>query len=122
MVEPIHCVIPVPLHWRRRWQRGYNQAEALARALAGACGFPCRSHWLARVRHTPAQHLLSPSARRANVQGAFHARKRPELAGATVLLVDDVLTTGTTCSEAARALRDAGVRKVIVAVVARAEP
>lgn len=119
--EPIHFIIPVPLYWSRRWQRGYNQAHAIAQAMAWELRVPCRPHWLRRVRHAPAQHLLSVTARRDNVKGAFQARPRRELHDRTVLLVDDVMTTGTTCSEAAKALRAVRVKRVVVAVLARAE-
>ncbi|HZT80030.1 MAG TPA: ComF family protein [Gemmataceae bacterium] len=110
-------VVPVPLHWWRRWRRGYNQSEALARGLAGRLGLPCRPRWLRRVRNTPRQTAQSPSARRANVRGAFRAGG--DLSGKTVLLVDDVLTTGTTASEAARALLAAGAARVVMAALAR---
>ena len=112
------AVVPVPLHWRRRWRRGYNQAAALARALALGLQIPSRDRWLRRVRATPFQTAVAPSARRANVRGAFRAVADPNLTGQTVLLVDDVLTTGGTASEAARALRDAGASRVVVAVLA----
>jgi predicted amidophosphoribosyltransferase len=67
------------------------------------------------------QSLSSPTERRQNVRNAFYARPRKSLKGATVLLVDDVLTTGSTCHHAARALRNAGAQKVIVAAIARGE-
>lgn len=114
-------VVPVPLHWRRRWRRGYNQSEALARALAERLGLPCRSGWLRRIRATPLQTQQTPSDRRQNVRGAFRAAAVSALRGKTVLLVDDVLTTGSTCSEAARALRAAGARRVVVAVLAKSQ-
>jgi ComF family protein len=113
-------VVPVPLHWWRRWRRGYNQAAVLARALASGLQIPCRERWLLRVRATPFQSDLPPSARRANVRGAFRAVANPHLRGQTVLLVDDVLTTGSTASEAARELRAAGAARVVVAVLAHA--
>lgn len=112
-------VVPVPLHWRRHWQRGYNQSEALARAVAAGLRLPCRPRWLRRVRHTPHQTHQPASARADNVRGAF--RSRAALAGHTVLLVDDVMTTGSTAGEAARALRRAGAARVVVAVLARAQ-
>ena len=115
------AVVPVPLHWMRRWSRGYNQAAALARALAGRLGMPYRPRWLVRRRHTPKQTLQSPTARWESVRGAFHARRRPGLLGRTVVLVDDVLTTGSTCSEAARTLKAAGAARVVVAVLAHSE-
>jgi ComF family protein len=111
-------VVPVPLHWRRRWRRGYNQAAALARALASGLQIPFADRLLRRVRATPFQTAVAPSARRANVRGAFRAAADPNLTGQTVLLVDDVLTTGGTASEAARALRGAGAARVVVAVLA----
>src|SRR5262249_39709838 len=89
-----HVVVPVPLHWWRRWRRGYNQAAALAFGLGQALGLPCRRWCLRRVRATPPQTSQSGPARRANVQGAFQARRGVRLGGQTVLLVDDVMTTG----------------------------
>jgi ComF family protein len=112
-------VVPVPLHWRRRWRRGYNQSETLARPLAARLGLPCQPSCLRRIRHTPQQPSQSAAARLENVRGAFLAGGRAIL-GRTVLLVDDVLTTGGTAGEAARALRRAGAKAVVVAVLARA--
>jgi ComF family protein len=111
-------VIPVPLHWWRRWRRGHNQSEALAHALAGRLGLPCRPNWLRRIRNTPKQVEQTPTRRRENVHNAFRAQPRPELKGRVVMLVDDVLTTGSTASEAARALRKVGAARVVVAVLA----
>jgi ComF family protein len=113
-------VIPIPLHWLRRWTRGYNQSEALAQPLAVGLHLPCRPGWLRRIRSTPQQTQQTPSHRKINVKGAFQGRPRTGLAGKTVLLVDDVMTTGSTASEAARALRQAGAARVVVAVLARA--
>jgi ComF family protein len=113
-------VIPIPLHWRRRMRRGYNQAAAMAEAIAGGLHLPCRLHWLYRRRLDPPQHFLSATERRTQPKGAFAVRRTAALQGQCVLLVDDVLTTGTTCSEAARALRGAGAATVVVAVAARA--
>jgi ComF family protein len=113
-------VVPVPLHWWNRLARGYNQSATLARGLAAHLGLPCRPHLLRRIRHTASQRLLSPTARQDNVRRAFAARNSSILKRKTVLLVDDVLTTGHTASEASRALRGAGAARVIVAVLARA--
>ncbi len=112
-------IVPVPLHWRRRWRRGYNQSEALARPLAARLGLPCCPSCLRRVRHTPEQTSQSATGRHDNVRGAFRARGAG-LRGRIVLLVDDVLTTGSTAAEATRALRAAGARRVVVAVLTRA--
>jgi predicted amidophosphoribosyltransferase len=102
----------------RRLRRGYNQSEILARPLAGRLRLPCRPGWLRRGRRTPQQTLQPPAGRRENVRGAFRARAGAGLRGRTVLLVDDVLTTGSTAHEAARALRQAGAARVVVAVLA----
>jgi ComF family protein len=115
----VDVVIPVPLHWWRRLRRGYNQSECLSAAVARSLGVDHRPGWLRRVRPTASQTHLPASARRENVRGAFRARRGATLAGRSVLLVDDVLTTGSTASEAARALRDGGARAVHVAVLAR---
>jgi ComF family protein len=115
------AVAPVPLHWLRRWRRGYNQSAALARGLCAGLGLPLRPRWLRRIRHTPSQAQLSAAARRDNVRGAFRAGRGVRLDGLCVLLVDDVLTTGATASEAARALRAAGARRVVTAALSRAQ-
>ncbi len=112
-------IVPVPLYWLRRLRRGYNQSAAVAGGLARALGLPCRP-WLRRVRNTPKQVGRSFAARQENVRGAFRARRGAPLAGRSVLLVDDVMTTGATLGEAARALRTAGAARVSVAALARA--
>ncbi|GIW78548.1 MAG: amidophosphoribosyltransferase [Gemmatales bacterium] len=114
-------VVPVPLHWRRRWWRGFNQSDALAWTLAEHMRVPCRTRWLRRIRATPKQTAQTPSGRFENVRNAFAARSFADLAGKRILLVDDVLTTGATCSEAARALRQAGAQTVMVAVLAKSQ-
>jgi len=107
---PPDLVVPVPLHPRRLRQRGFNPAGLLAAAAARACGAPADPTALVRLRDTPSQTGLDRRQRRANVRGAFAAR-RP--VPARVWLVDDVVTTGSTLAEAARALRRAGARRVI---------
>ena len=117
----VDCLIPVPLHWRRRLERGYNQSATLAAAIAGGLTMPCHSRRLRRIRHTSHQVGKSLAERKSNVHGAFFAQSCPELRGKTIMLVDDVMTTGSTCVEAARALRRAGVARIIVATLARGE-
>jgi ComF family protein len=112
-------VVPVPLYWARRWARGYNQAEAIGRELAGAIGLPHEAGVLRRLTPTPQHAQPSATARRENIRGAFRAVRGARVAGRAVLLVDDVMTTGSTAAEAARVLRDAGVPRVVVAVLAR---
>ena len=113
-------IIPVPLHWWRRWSRGYNQSTALAHGLAKSLHLPYQPSWLRRIRNTPAQHLLLPSARRENLKKAFRICRAARVQGRTILLVDDVMTTGATAHAAAAALRKAGALQVHVAAFARA--
>jgi ComF family protein len=114
----IDVVIPIPLHWTRRWWRGFNQSEVLARALAAELRLRCEPSWLRRARRTPQQTAQeSPTARRENVHNAFTARPSAVVRDKTILLIDDVLTTGATASEAARALRHLEPRRIIVAVL-----
>lgn len=112
------CVLPVPRHWMRDFAAS-NNAEPLARSLARRLKVPMSAHILAKVRRTPAQTSLTPSERRSNLRSAFRVRKAAELAGATVLVVDDVLTTGTTANEISKVVRRAGAERVVVAVLAR---
>jgi ComF family protein len=112
------AVAPVPLHWRRRWQRGFNQSELLARGLARKLGLPV-VRALRRLHHTPTQTGLSRSARRKNVAAAFASRQ--SVNGQRILLIDDVLTTGATGAACAHMLRRAGARSVALATVARAD-
>lgn len=117
--ERVDLVTAVPLHWLRRLMRGYNQSAAVARELAVGVGVRFDPHLLRRVRWTPQQLQPSRDARRENVKGAFRVRPRANLAGRTVLVVDDVLTTGSTAGEVARALKAGGAGRVVVAVLAR---
>lgn len=113
-------VIPIPLHWRRRWGRGYNHAEAIARELAAGLGVDCRPGWLRRVKAVTQAAQPSATARRENLRGAFRAGRGASFAGRAVLLADDVMTTGATLDEAARVVRQAGAAAVAVAVLSRA--
>ena len=121
--DRIEWIVPVPLHWSRRIRRGFNQARVMAGELVRAVP-ACRGVWpraLARVRPTPHQTLLPASGRRKNVRGAFRARRGAGLKGRSVLLVDDVLTSGETIGECTRTLKKAGAAEVYVAVAATAD-
>lgn len=113
-------VVPIPLHWRRRLVHRTNSAALLAEVLAGQLGAPLSENLLRRRRHTLRQFDLTPAQRWENVRKAFSVRAGYHLRKAHVLLVDDILTTGATCSEAARALRAAGAERVTVVVATRA--
>ncbi len=108
------------MHWVRRLARGTNAPEVLAERLAQRLGVPFFP-LLARRRHTAPQSSLPRAARLTNLRRAFRLRPSYHCQGARVLLVDDVLTTGTTCGEAASTLLRRGAASVSVAVLARAE-
>ena len=112
------AVTAVPLHWRRRWQRGYNQAELLGQEIARRRAIPVL-RVLRRGAATRAQAGLSNAQRRENVAGAFAARRR--VAGMRILLIDDVMTTGATAGACARALKKAGAKSVSVLALARVD-
>ena len=111
-------IVPVPHHWLKRLFRPHNSAETIARVLARCLKVPYGGHILAKVRWTPDQSSLPSQRRRMNLRGAFRVGRSSRVAGKTVLLVDDILTTGTTADQCARALRQAQARRVVVAVVA----
>ena len=122
-------LVPLPLARRRPRQRGYNQSDAVAAALASHWTLPVAGAILRRVRDTPSQTALDPAARRANVAEAFSARSTPTTvdgvpgdSAPTVILVDDVLTTGATLAAAATALAAAGWSDVGAVTFARALP
>lgn len=116
-------VVPVPLWSGKRTARGFNQAEAIARAFVSfqsSSSIQLNTSILVRTRETASQTGLTRHQRRANVRGAFAVVKAERVKGRSVLIVDDVMTTGTTAGECARVLRRAGAKEVFVATVARA--
>jgi competence protein ComFC len=113
-------IVPMPLHWRKRWQRGFNQSALLAREMGRRIHVPVK-HALRRVRNTGAQAGMTNAKRRLNVSGAFRARNANAFEGRRVLLIDDVMTTGATASSCARALRLAGAAHVTLLTVARVD-
>lgn len=117
--EDVGGIVPVPLHWRRFWSRGFNQSYELARRLSKHSGLPIFDV-LRRSRHTAVQASLTRRARMRNCRGAFVLRKSGfDAGGRSLLLVDDVFTTGSTVNACARELRRAGAGKIFVLTVAR---
>ncbi|MDY0168257.1 MAG: phosphoribosyltransferase family protein [Thermoguttaceae bacterium] len=114
-------VTAVPLHWGRRISRGVNSPEIMAGVLSRRLGVPLSQRIVTRWRNTPPQKELPPQSRFRNVRDAFAVRAKYDLQDARVLVVDDTLTTGATCSEIAWALKQAGAAVVNVAVLARAQ-
>jgi ComF family protein len=121
-VWDVDAVIPVPLHVHRLRARGYNQAARLARALARRIDRPLADDVLARVVATAPQVGQDHAARARNVRNAFRVERPDRVRGRTLLLVDDVITTGATAQACARALRRAGAVRVYVWTVARQGP
>jgi ComF family protein len=113
-------IVPMPLHWRKRWQRGFNQAELLAKEIARRWNVPIERA-VRRRRGTVAQAGLSNAQRRKNVAHVFETRKGKPLEGKRVLLVDDVFTTGATASSCARVLKRAGAAHVTLLALARTD-
>jgi len=105
-------LVPVPLHRTRLWGRGFNQSALVARELSRRLGIAADPLALARTRRTPPLKGMSPLQRRKTVAGAFRVRDRNAVAGKTVILVDDVLTTGSTAEACARTLKRAGAARV----------
>lgn len=110
-------IVPVPLHWFRYLQRGYNQSVLLAEELSRWTGIPVARR-LKRIRNTKHQAFLEREDRKKNIKGAFIVRKPEQIKGKRVLLLDDVMTTGSTLAECAKILTKAGA-VVDVAVIAR---
>ncbi len=113
-------IVPMPLHWWKRWQRGFNQSDLLAREIGKKWGVPVRNV-IRRRRATRPQAGLTNAKRRANVRGAFRLARSRSVEGMRVLLVDDVVTTGATASAGARVLKRAGAAHVALLALARTD-
>ena len=115
-------VVPVPLHALRLRERGFNQAELIARPLAKRLGLPLRSYLLVRTKPRPEKLKLTRQERWRTVRGAYAMRSEAKIDKLRVLLVDDVFTTGATLDACARALRKAGAGRIVALTVARVAP
>ena len=115
-VEP-DGIVPIPLHPRRKAKRGYNQAQLLAREIGKRMGLPVYPKMLRRVKNTVPLKQLNPAQRQNNLKKAFQLSGN-DVKLKTILLVDDIYTTGSTMDEAARTLREAGVENVYFVALA----
>ena len=122
--EGFDAVVPMPLHWRRRFERGFNQASLIAAQVARRRKIPVL-HAVRRVRATRTQTGLTNAKRRDNVSGAFRIERQVgrgrSLQGLRILLVDDVMTTGATGSACASVLKRAGAKSVTLLTLARVD-
>ncbi|HEU0122890.1 MAG TPA: ComF family protein [Bryobacteraceae bacterium] len=116
----VDMIVPVPLHWRRRLWRGYNQCELLARPLESRLSVPV-VRAIRKTRHTETQATSTPAQRRSNLTGAFVLADQKIVEGKRVLLVDDVLTTGATVTTCSTLLRRGGAKSVTVLTLARVD-
>jgi len=114
----LDVIIPVPLHKNRQRQRGYNQAELIARYAAGQLGLKCENSVLIKTVETKAQSLLSKSQRLGNLEGSCTVKSPKCVEGKSVLLVDDIVTTGSTINQCCKALKLAGAERIIAGVIA----
>lgn len=118
LAQKIDLIVPTPLHWFRRLSRGYNQAELFADGLAERLGIPVLDA-LRRVKWTHQQAKLSKRERILNLKQAFSIKDSTKVKKRAILLIDDVMTTGSTLAAAAQTLLDAGADRVCVLVIAR---
>lgn len=114
-----HLIVPVPLHISRLRQRGFNQAVLLGKVLSQQLSLPLLPDALVRIKRTEPQIKLSAAERRLNVKGAFTVKRTETVVGKRILLLDDVMTTGSTMDECAKELKKAGASTVIATTIAR---
>jgi len=120
VLAPAEVLVPVPLHRWRKLRRGYNQSEKIAQELTALSGKELACDSLVRVRRTRSQTRLTPRERKLNVSGAFKVKEPAKFTGRTVLLIDDVMTTGATLSACAVSLKKAGAKRILAYTFARA--
>lgn len=108
-------IIPIPLHSRKEYERGYNQSFYISKGISTITGINVSAKAVKRIRYTETQTFLSNTERQENIKGAFRVRKPGLIAGKKILLVDDVMTTGSTLQECARALKTAAASEIYAA-------
>lgn len=120
-IGKIDAVVPVPLHWKKKQERGFNQSELMAKEISKKLSIPIYTNNLFRDKNTLSQTQLSRTQRQKNVKGAFKVKNSEIFYQKNILLVDDVLTTGMTASECAKSLENAGTSKVFLIALARSK-
>lgn len=112
-------IMPVPIHKKRKRERGYNQSELIAVNISKKLGIPLQNKVLFKIQNTVPQSTLTKKQRTLNIQGAYKAKKVEQNIGKTVLLVDDVYTTGSTLNECAKALKKVGIKNIGVLTISK---
>ncbi len=120
-IGEIDAVVPVPLHWKKKQVRGFNQSELMAKKISRKLSIPISTNNLFRSKNTLSQTHLSRTQRQKNVKGAFKVKNPERFYQKNILLVDDVLTTGMTASECVKSLKNAGTNKVFFVALARSK-
>ncbi len=113
-------IVPVPLHRLKKSERGYNQSDFIVKGLSKELNIPFKSRLIKRIRHTATQTHLNLIERKENVKNAFKVARKNEISGKRIIIVDDVVTTGSTVSECALVLREAGAEKIFALFAAMA--
>ena len=119
--EEIELMIPVPMYEKKQKIRGFNESELLAEVLAERIQKQCSKNNLKRIRNTTPQNALNAEQRKQNIKGAFTLENKQEVNGKTILLIDDIFTTGTTINECAKVLYHNGAKKVLFFALSVAE-
>lgn len=119
-LNEIDIVVPVPIHFFRDFSRGYNQSLLIAKFISQEMKLTLRNDIIKKVKNTVPQSMLTATRRKKNAYNAYKINKASLLKGKTILLIDDIYTTGATVNECSRVLKENGVKKVIVATIAKA--
>ena len=116
--DRIDLIVPVPLHKNRQRKRGYNQSELIAKYTANQLGIPLKNNVLIKISESKSQSTLSRNERLLNVQGSFNAVNTEAVNNKNILIVDDIITTGSTVNQCSKALKEAGAISVIAGAIA----
>jgi ComF family protein len=119
LYKNVDFIIPVPIHWTRRLKRRYNQAGLLGYALSKKVHIPLRTNILRRIKATASQGHLTPKERQRNIKNAFYVKNPKAVQNKTILIIDDVFTTGLTVNTCAKILRRAGAKEIRILTVYR---
>jgi len=111
-------ILPVPMHKKRKWERGYNQTELIAKKLAKDLNLAVYSHVLKKIKDTKKQSTLTKLQRTQNIKGAFEITDISKIKNKNIILFDDIITTGSTLNECSRILKKAGVKEVTILTIA----